>query len=84
MNVYKTYIVCKKCERLLSSNYDVCPICGAKVEEGSERHIYRIKPHTVCPNCGWLIKDIDNQCPVCDAKLDQEIKKKIVLVPVEL
>lgn len=79
-----TYVTCKKCKSLFSPECSTCPICGAKVEEYSECHIYRIKPHTVCPNCGWLIKDVDNQCPVCDAKLNQEIKKKIVLVPVEL
>jgi len=84
VNIYKTYIECKKCESLLSSNYDVCPICGANVEEGAECRLYRIVPHAVCPNCGYLIENISNPCPMCETKVNRKIKQKIVEVPVEL
>lgn len=81
---YSTYITCKKCKSLLSLDYDVCPVCGAKLKEGAECRLYRIVPRVVCTNCGFLIEDINNPCPMCETKVDQGIKQKIVEVPVEL
>lgn len=79
-----TYVTCKKCKSLLSLDYDVCPVCGAKLKEGAERRLYRIVPRVVCMNCGFLIEDISNPCPMCETKINPDNEYEIVEIPAEL
>ncbi len=66
----KVEVLCVKCKKLISSDQDFCPYCGA-VQKEKEKP--QFKRQVACPNCGGLVRADQVFCPRCGKKIEEHL-----------
>lgn len=80
----KFEVICVKCKKLIASDQQFCPYCGA-VQKEKEKPQFQRK--VACPNCGGLVRADQVFCPRCGKKIEEHLTMRETspteLVPTE-
>lgn len=63
-------VICVQCKKLISSDQQFCPYCGAVQKEKEKPQPLK---KAACPNCGSLVRGDQIFCPRCGKKIEEHL-----------